>query len=105
MKIIKNESTGKFYGVWNPIPDYNGRLVDDVTHGYSSLAIAELSEDTLRIKKLDYIVKDAASGNADPSLMFLNKKELLIAYNSGRSNMKDGYKSEITIAKIELDKN
>ncbi len=82
MKIARNPYSGRYYSVWNPIPNYNGRVIAPTTAGRTPLVIAE-SEDGINFSEYCVIEDDPTRGFCYPAIFFLNEKELLVSYCSG----------------------
>ncbi len=85
MLIIKNEFDGFFYSVWNPVPNYNGRLTQNrrwITGGRNPLVIAR-SEDGVNFGELTKLETDKNKGFCYPAIMFLSENEMLISYCCG----------------------
>ncbi len=85
MLIVKNPYSGIYYSVWNPIPNYNGRLDKEkrwISAGRTPFVIAQ-SENGIDFSGSTVIEDDPAHGYCYPAILFLNDKELLISYCCG----------------------
>ncbi len=86
MKIAKNPFSGKFYAIWNPIPKYNGRIVDSeqqwVNAGRTPLYLAE-SDNGVDFGEPVAIETDPQRGFCYPAIFFTGSDEMLISYCSG----------------------
>ena len=98
MRVFKT-SDGAFFGIWNPVPDYNGRKTDPATRGLNTLVISELSGDTLRPGEIKEIENDASRGFTDAAVLENGDGSLLLAYSSG-SAADGGYKGRITVCRV-----
>ncbi len=82
MKIAKNPYNGHYYAVWNPIPNYNGRVIAPTTMGRTPLVIAE-SEDGIHFSEYALLEDDPNRGFCYPAIFFMDEKNLLVSYCSG----------------------
>ena len=98
MKVFKT-AEGRFIGVWNPVPDYNGRKTDSSTRGLNTLVLSGLSQDTLRAGEICEIENDASRGFTDAAVFEKEDGSLLLGYSSG-SVSEGGYRSRITIREV-----
>ena len=94
MKTLKSTS-GEFYAVWNPIPNYLGRTNTERNMGLSPISISSLSCDSLRPDQPTVIDESEDIPLHTPAGIFLSDKELLISYSAG---------DDIRIKKIIIDK-
>ncbi|MBR5454001.1 MAG: exo-alpha-sialidase [Clostridia bacterium] len=89
MKIAKNPYSGKYYAVFNPIPEYVGRVTPSYVMGRTPLVMAELSSDSRRPEKIFPICECECKGYSDPAVTFISSDEFLLSYTvtdeSGRS--------------------
>lgn len=101
MLIKKNESTGKYYALWNPTPNYTGRprTVGYWNGGRVPLVIAE-SDDGVKFSEPKVLEDDETRGFCYPAMEFL-EDGILLAYCSGGKE-EDGCLNRITIKKIGL---
>lgn len=102
MKTVKNPANGKFYAIWNPVPNYNGRDGIAINLGRTPLVWAELSGDSLRFDKINVIEGDPACGYSNPAVFFTKDGEMLLAYNSGCAEDNGSCMSKLTIAKVKI---
>lgn len=100
--IKRNEYTGKFYAVWNPVPEYTGRKDSKVwTGGRNPLVIAESSDGYNFFDNIEVIENDAERGFCYPAMYFLDAETMLLAYCSGGTE--DGAcLNRTTIRKIKI---
>ncbi len=83
MLIKKNPYSGKYYAVWNPVPEFfNHPDKDYYSWGRTPLVIAE-SQDGTRFTKPYVIESDREKGFCYPAMEFLNENTLLMAYCAG----------------------
>lgn len=85
MLIMKNPYSGIFYSVWNPIPNYNGRLDKEkrwISAGRTPFVIAQ-SENGTDFSKYTVIEDAPSCGYCYPAMLFLNEKEMLMSYCCG----------------------
>lgn len=102
MKVEKNPTNDKFYAIWNPVPNYNGRSDISVTLGRTPLVWAELSADTLRFGDINVIEGDPTCGYSNPAVFFTNDGQMLLAYNSGSEKDNGSCMAKLTIAKVRI---
>ncbi len=101
MKIARNPYNGRYYAVWNPIPNYNGRKIAKGSIGRTPLVIAE-SEDGINFSEYCVIEDDSERGFCYPAIFFVNEKRLLVSYCSGRAE-EGCCLCSTTIRRIELE--
>lgn len=85
MLILRNPYSGVWYSVWNPIPNYNGRMNREkrwISAGRTPLVLAQ-SENGIDFSDFTEIETDPAHGYCYPAIHFLNEKELLLSYCCG----------------------
>lgn len=85
MLILKNPYSGLYYAVWNPIPNYNGRLDGQtrwVNAGRTPFVMAQ-SENGTDFSKYTVIEDDPGRGYCYPAIYFLGKNEMLMSYCCG----------------------
>lgn len=102
LHIRRNEYNGKYYAVWNPVPEYPGRKTGAKvwTGGRSPLVIAE-STDGYNYSAYEVIEDDDTRGFCYPAMYFLDGETMLLAYCSGGTE--DGScLCRTTIRKIKL---
>ncbi|MBR4206350.1 MAG: exo-alpha-sialidase [Clostridia bacterium] len=85
--IKKNEFSGKYVAVWNPIPEVPFRWLHSEkpkigTGGRTPLVIA-CSDDGVRFGKPELIETDPEGGFCYPAILFLSESEMLLAYCAG----------------------
>lgn len=85
MLIVRNPYNSVYYAVWNPIPNYNGRISKTerwVNAGRTPFVLAE-SEDGAEFGDYTVIENDPEHGYCYPAIMFTDEKTMLLAYCSG----------------------
>lgn len=103
LKLAKNPYTGKFYAIWNPIPEYNGRVSrNGAVWGRTPLAIAESTDGyNYDIENMRLIENDDTRGYCYPAVFFPDKDTMLLAYCSGGAE--DGMcLTRLTIRRLTL---
>lgn len=83
--IRKNPYSNKYYAIWNPIPNYNGRIDLKqrwVNAGRTPFVIAE-SDDGINFSHYTIFEDDPKRGYCYPAIHFLNDKEMLVSYCCG----------------------
>lgn len=103
MLIRRNPFSGIYYAVWNPIPNFNGRLDRErrwIHAGRNPLVLAQ-SENGLDFSPYAVLEDDPAHGYCYPAMLFLNEKALLLSYCCGGEE--DGTcLSRTAIRRVEL---
>ena len=85
MLIRRNPFSGIYYALWNPIPNYNGRIQPGgrwVNAGRTPFVLAQ-SEDGERFSPYTVLEDDPGHGYCYPALYFLSEKEFLLSYCCG----------------------
>lgn len=85
MLILRNPYSGIYYSLWNPIPNYNGRIDPTkrwVNAGRTPFVLAQ-SENGIDFGEYAVIEDDPLHGYCYPAIHFLNEKEMLISYCCG----------------------
>ncbi len=85
MLIKRSPYSGIYYAVWNPVPNYNGRLYDEkrwIHAGRNPLVIAQ-SKNGIDFSRYTVLENDPGRGFCYPAILFLNEKEMLISYCCG----------------------
>lgn len=84
MKIARNPFSGKYYAIYNPIPNYQGRVdhTNDTGWGRTPIVIAE-SGDGINFSSPVAIDDDPSHGYCYPAVYFLNEKEMLVSFCDG----------------------
>ena len=83
--IRRNPFSGVYYAVWNPIPNYNGRLEPGgrwINAGRTPFVLAA-SADGLDFSPYTVLEDDPSRGYCYPALFFLSEKEFLLSYCCG----------------------
>lgn len=102
LHIRRNPYSGKYYAVWNPVPEYPGRQTGAKvwTGGRNPLVIAE-SRDGYNYSPFTVIEDDDSRGFCYPAMLFLDGETALLAYCSGGDG-DDSCLCRTTIRKITL---
>ncbi|MBE6615536.1 MAG: exo-alpha-sialidase [Ruminococcaceae bacterium] len=101
MLIRQNPYSGKYYAVWNPVPEYMMREKSPVwTGGRNPLVMAE-SDDGVYFSAPVVLEEDPTRGFCYPAMYFLDEKNLLISYCSG-GTPEGGCLNKTTLRKITL---
>ena len=100
MKLARREN-GDLIAVWNPIPNYNGRVKSKAGWGRTPLVYAVSSDDGATWSDYTVIEGDEAHGYCYPAVFFTKDGGMLVAYCSG--GPADGIcLARLTISKIAL---
>ena len=84
MKISRNPYTGKYYAVWNPVPEYVTRKTAEGVWFRTPLAIAESVDGfNFDLENTQLIEDDPDRGYCYPAVFFADEKTILLAYCSG----------------------
>ncbi len=105
LKIAQDPFTGRYYAVWNPIPNYVGRTnPNGAVWGRTPLAIAE-STDGLNFDfaGMQYVEDDPSRGFCYPAVFFTDAKTLLLAYCSGGGGEESACLQRLTIRRLTLE--
>lgn len=103
MLIKANPADGRYYAVWNPIPNYPGRPQPEGywIGGRTPLVIAD-SADGVNFSAPITLEDDETRGFCYPAMEFLNEKTILLGYCSG--GKEDGCcLNRITLRRITLE--
>lgn len=101
MKISRNPYTGELVAVWNPIPNYNGRVQTRAGWGRTPLVYAVSADDGITWSEYKVIEGDEEHGYCYPALFFTKDGGMLVGYCSG--GPADGIcLARLTIRKIWL---
>ncbi len=102
MLIKRNPYSGKYYAIWNPIPEYPMRPQTAAwTAGRTPYVIAD-SSDGVYFSAPIVIEDDPTRGYCYPAIHFLSADKMLIAYCSGGEEDGGCCLNRITIRMIEL---
>ena len=85
MLIRQNPYGGLYYAVWNPVPNYNGRLSAEkrwIHAGRTPFVLAQ-SENGLDFSEYAVLEDKPDHGYCYPAMLFLSETELLLAYCCG----------------------
>ena len=83
MRIRRDPRTGALVAMWNPIPNYNGRVLTKVGRGRTPLVYAVSRDDGLSWTEPLTAEDDPACGYSYPALFFPEDGSLLAAYCAG----------------------
>ena len=85
MLIRRSPFSGVYYAVWNPIPNYNGRIDPDkrwINAGRTPFVLAQ-SEDGVNFTPYTVLENDPGRGYCYPAIYFLDEKTFLLSYCCG----------------------
>lgn len=85
MLIRRNPYSGLYYSIWNPVPNYNGRLEKNgrwINAGRTPFVIAE-SENGTDYSDFAVLEDEPSHGYCYPAVFFLSEKEMLLSYCCG----------------------
>lgn len=85
MLIRRNPFSGIYYALWNPIPNYNGRIDPSrrwIAAGRTPFVLAQ-SEDGVNFSDYTVLEDDPEKGYCYPALYFLDEKTFLLSYCCG----------------------
>lgn len=85
MLIRKNPYSGIYYAIWNPVPNYNGRIKPNskwVNAGRTPFVMAQ-SENGIDFSEFTFLEDEPTHGYCYPALYFLGEKEMLLSYCCG----------------------
>ena len=85
MLILRNPYSGIYYSLWNPVPNYNGRIDPTkrwVNAGRTPFVLAQ-SENGIDFSEYTVIEDDPEHGYCYPAICFLDEKTLLLSYCCG----------------------
>ena len=103
MLIKRNPFDGKFYAIWNPVPEYFGRPkpIGYWNGGRNPLVIAS-SVDGYNYDTPVVIEDDTTRGFCYPAMYFIDAKIMLLAYCSGGAD--DGCcLNRVTLRKLDIE--
>lgn len=85
MLIMRNPFGGKYYALWNPVPNYNGRYPAGspwITAGRTPFVMAQ-SDNGIDFSEYTVIESDPERGFCYPAMHFMSEKEMLLSYCCG----------------------
>ncbi|MCQ2471477.1 MAG: glycoside hydrolase [Clostridia bacterium] len=84
MLIAKNPYSQKYYAIWNPVPNYNGRISEKVwCHAGRFPFVIAQSENGTDFSDFAFIEDIPEHGYCYPAVHFLNESEMLLSYCCG----------------------
>lgn len=83
MKLVRSPKTGDIYAVWNPVPDYNGRVKEGVSWGRTPLVIAVSRDNGASWSEQETIAAEPGHGYCYPAVFFTDDGALLVAFCAG----------------------
>ena len=85
MLIRKNPYSGKYYAIYNPVPNYNGKeFPEDFFHaGRTPIVIRESDNGLDFSESLAVIEDDPSRGYCYPAAFFTDKKTMLVSFCAG----------------------
>lgn len=103
MKIQRHPKTGFLYAVWNPIPNYNGRVVTKVGCGRTPIVFAYSRDDGATWSDYTLLEGDEERGYCYPAIFFTDDDAMLVAYSAGGPQDGD-WISRLNIKKVATAK-
>ena len=100
LKIKRRPETGDLYAVWNPIPNYNGRVTPPGVWGRTPLVWAVSHDDGVTWSDWKAIEDRPDRGYCYPAIFFTNDGYMMCAYCSGGGDII--CLAQLTIQKIDL---
>ncbi len=82
MKLLRAPD-GSLIAVWNPVPNYNGRLLSPAGWGRTPLVMARSTDEGVSWSEAEVIEKEEGHGYCYPAGFFTRDGQLLLAYCSG----------------------
>lgn len=85
MLIRRNPFSGIYYAIWNPVPNYNGRISPNaqwVNAGRTPFVMAQ-SDNGIDFSEFTVLENERTHGYCYPALFFLNEKDMLLSYCCG----------------------
>lgn len=84
MLIVKNPYSGIYYALWNPVPNYNGRVSEEVwCHAGRFPFVMAQSENGTDYSDFTFVEDIPDHGYCYPAVHFLSEKEMLMSYCCG----------------------
>lgn len=85
MLIRKNPYSGKYYAVYNPVPNYNGKEIpEDFFHGGRTPIVLRESENGIDFSEEIIAIEDNPHrGYCYPSMYFVDKNTMLLSFCAG----------------------
>ena len=101
LKIKRRPETGDLYAVWNPIPNYNGRVTPPGVWGRTPLVWAVSRDDGATWSDCQVIEDRPDRGYCYPAIFFTKDGYMMCAYCSGGGDII--CLAQLTIQKIDLN--
>lgn len=98
MKIARNPANGDIVAVWNPIPNYNGRVRTRAGWGRTPIVYAISKDNGATWGEQRVIEDDPDCGYCYPSVFFTNDGAMLVSYCAG------GPDDHICLARLTMKK-
>lgn len=83
MKLARSPYTGVIYAIWNPTPNYNGRVIVPGAGGRTPLVLASSADDGVTWSEPLTLEDDERAGFCYPAMFFLPGGQALVAYCAG----------------------
>lgn len=84
MLIRRNPYSGKYYAVYNPVPNYNGKEIpEDFFHGGRTPIVLRESENGIDFSEQIIIEGEKNRGYCYPAMYFTDKSTLLLSFCAG----------------------
>lgn len=85
MLVTRNPFGGRYYSIYNPVPNYNGRYPENspwITAGRTPLVISA-SDNGVDYSSVTVLEDDPEKGFCYPAVFYLSEKEFLVSYCFG----------------------
>ena len=100
--IKQNPYSGKYYAIWNPVPEYPGRARTTTAWiGRRTPLVMAESTDGVTFSPMQTLEGDECHGFCYPGLCFTDEKTALLSYCSGGEDV-GGCLNRTTLARLEL---
>ncbi len=101
MRIKRNPHDGRYYAVWNPVPEYPTRPKAAVWTGGRNPLVMAVSDDGVRFSAPIVLEDDPSRGFCYPAVHFLDARTMLLAYCSGGTE-DGGCLNRLTIRRVTV---
>ncbi|MBE6892215.1 MAG: exo-alpha-sialidase [Ruminococcaceae bacterium] len=103
LTIGKNPYTGKYYAVWTPVPEYNGKYLLENSRARTPLVMAQSDDGyNFDLDNIQIIEPDRTGWYCYTAMFFADEKTMLLSYCSTPASI--GNLAQTTIRRIELEK-
>lgn len=84
MLIRKNPYSGKYYAIYNPVPNYNGKEIpEDFFHGGRTPIVLRESENGIEFSEQIIVEGEKDRGYCYPAMYFIDKSTMLLSFCAG----------------------